>query len=209
MIKRRVVIVMGLALIMSLILQGSVVSAYTLSQSTGSNGSKVYITTPRTGEHFYSWPASQITSISFDLSKIGASMTGTLYCTVRQSSNDALLGVLGQIEVGPIAVDGYHSYTFNTTPVINPIAQDLRIQVEFSGGDAWKYMLIRYTSSNVYGGGCMCRHTTDLGAEVKWTNLTWFDGPVSGVTVDVVAKANVKTTDGVTWVIVKSIDGIE
>jgi len=208
--KRRFIIaVVVLALILGITFRGNEVLAYTLSQNTGSNGSKVYYSTTRTGEHFYSWPASLITSISFELSKVGSSMTGTLYCTVRQSSDDTLLGILGQIEVGPIAVDGYHTYVFNTTAVVNPIAQDLRIQVEFSGGDAWKYMLIKYTSTNVYSGGCMCRHTTDLGGEIRWSNLTWFDGPVNVSAIDIVPKGSIDSIDSVNRVRVKSLDGVE
>ena len=148
----------------------------TLSQLLGASQFPLYAGYYiRAGERFTSWPASTISSIDFKLAK-AATPTGTLYVRVRKSSDDSILGTLGTINVATLATTPTY-YTFNTTPVTIPATQDIRIMVEFSGGNLLNYPFsVCYYGDPYAGGGrtyYITSYTDVTTYEFTWRNLTW------------------------------------
>jgi hypothetical protein len=103
--------------------------------------SSVYYT--RYGERFDNQPVGVISSISLLMYRYG-NLGGTATCTVRAVSDDSLLGTLGSISASTISTS-YQWYTFDTgTATINS-QQDVRVLLEYAGGDADKRIVIAVT----------------------------------------------------------------
>ena len=142
----------------------------TISQSLSNSSASIYTGYRiRRGERFTAWPASTISSIDFSLSKVG-SPTGTLYVRVRKVSDDSILGTLGSINVATLTTSPAW-YTFDTTEVTNPIAQDIRILAEYNVGDSSNYVEIGLQSTNAYANGA-------------WTSYRQIEGYTDTVTYD-------------------------
>ena len=129
----------------------------------------------RTGGRFNAWPASTISSIDLLLFRYG-SPTGTAYVRVRKVSDDSILGTLGSINVATLSGSATW-YTFNATPVVIPTGQDIRIQIEWSGGNSSNVVSTRYYGGNVYANGVFTQYAavySDRSTfEFTWRNLTY------------------------------------
>jgi hypothetical protein len=128
----------------------------------------------RYGERLNSWPASVITAITFKLYNTGG-CGGPLSCTVRKVSDDSLLGTIGSMDASGVPDGGdYNSVTFNSTPVIVPAAQDIRIQLEYSGGDSGHYIQV-HAGAGPHNGTYYDGSITDgYFYDPQWYNLTYY-----------------------------------
>ena len=136
----------------------------------------------RMGERFNSWPAGVITSIDCCLLKHG-SPPGTFYVRVRRVSDDAILGTLGS-KVASSLTNSYVWYTFNTSPVVIDVTEDIRIAVEWDGGDYSNHINSEVYNSNIYSGGMIFEYKSSYDgysdfstAEWTWRNLTYSTEP--------------------------------
>jgi hypothetical protein len=86
------------------------------------------------------------------------------------------LGTLGSIDVATLSAFPAWK-TFNTTPVIVPSAQDIRIMMEFAGGSSSKRLLMSiYGAGSVYAGGVYTHWNPYVDYplyEWAWRNLTY------------------------------------
>jgi hypothetical protein len=131
----------------------------------------------RAGERFTSFTANQIiTSIQFSLYKVG-SPTGTASIVVRKSSDNTILGTLGTIDVSTLT-GGAVWYTFNTNAVPNYSNTDIRICVEYSGGDSGDKIVVGYDSADVVANAVKTDYlsswTDTSGADIGWQSLTTY-----------------------------------
>lgn len=92
----------------------------------------------RGGQLIAAQPAGVFLSASFYLKKTG-SPTGTANITLRDAS-DNLLGYFGSLDVSKLT-GAYAWYTFKK-PATNPSAQDVRVLVEYSSGNATDYVVM-------------------------------------------------------------------
>jgi hypothetical protein len=155
-----------------------------LSQALADNSWDISSSNPqadfrtRMGERFNSWPAGVITSIDCRLLKHG-SPTGTFYVRVRRVSDDAILGTLGSKLASSLTT--YHVwYTFNTSPVVIDTTEDIRISVEWDGGDSSNHINSPVYNSDVYSGGMLFEYNSSSSSyndysthEWTWRNLTY------------------------------------
>jgi hypothetical protein len=126
----------------------------------------------RGGERFTSLPVCQINSVQFNLLRVGAA-TGTANITVRRASDDVIIGLLGTQDVSLIGLASAN-YTYSN-PVINPAAQDIRIQFEYSGGTGVIRVELNGDNTNPYAGGTLTRYNagyTDVAGEDARFNLS-------------------------------------
>ncbi|MCK9600323.1 MAG: hypothetical protein M0R06_14860 [Sphaerochaeta sp.] len=96
-------------------------------------------------------PADAVTSVEYLMRKSG-SPTGQAYCRMRKCSDDSVIGTFGAIDVATLTTS-YVWYTFDT-PVVNPVAQEVYITMEYSGGDSLNYPSTAYTTNTISGTGC-------------------------------------------------------
>lgn len=158
----------------------------TISQDTGTHVS--YLSSEnyrRLGERINSFPISTITSITFYLKKEG-SPTGTAYVRVRKVSDDSILGTLGSIDVSTLT-GSYVAKTFNSALVANGVVQDIRVLLEYSGGNAANNISMYDVTPSAYAGGNTSGYTTsytDYAAyDTRWVNLTYYEPTVSSLTL--------------------------
>ena len=122
----------------------------TITQAVSTNNGNLYNgNNTRYGERLNSFPASTIVGATFKMYKVGAP-TGTANVTIRKVSDDSSLGNLGSINVTTIttSADGAW-YACNTSPINVPTTQDIRLAVEYNGGDASNYIRIFYKNTDV------------------------------------------------------------
>ena len=163
------------------------------TQSQLNNQSSQYLlysgsTYSRLGNRYTSLsPNTVISSIQWLLQKFG-SPTGTITCNIYNSSNNALLGTLGTYDAASVSTGSANPYTFNTTPINIGAVTDIRIDVEFSGGDASDYIRPCYATSGLLANISYTAYNgswTDTGSrQLNYQNLTTVLGgtvSVSGV----------------------------
>jgi hypothetical protein len=139
----------------------------------------------RAGQRIDSFTAKTIVSANFTLAKAG-SPTGTGNVTVRSVSGDTLLGVLGTLDVSTLT-GSYVNHQFNTTPVIVPATQDIRIQFEYNGGDIANQVMPGLNAANTvtgmttyYGGAYTDNAAWDTTFAVTWATSISISGVPSG-----------------------------
>jgi hypothetical protein len=103
----------------------------------------------RAGQHFTSYPISYIYSVEAYIAKSG-SPTGTANLTIRKASDDSVIGIIGSVNVSTLGAAAW--IKFDTTPVLNPVAQDIYVCVEYNGGDAGNKIIVSdNTPSSISG----------------------------------------------------------
>lgn len=122
----------------------------------------------RVAQRYDDFPRANITSASFYITQSG-SPTGTAYARIRKVSDDSIIGTLGEIDVSTISVfPTFTLYDFNTSSVLNSYKQDIRITLEYTGGDASNHIKSRYYETDVVSGQ-YSRYTG------SWANLSYAD----------------------------------
>jgi len=114
----------------------------TMSLYNGSN--------TRVGAVVENVPEDTIIKLSFYLIKSAGNPTGTAYARVRRESDDAIIGTAGSIDVSTLT-GGWVWYDFTDT-VSNPTKQDLRVCIEYNGGDGSNYISTRYDTDSLLDG---------------------------------------------------------
>ena len=133
----------------------------------------------RAGQRVNSFPESTIWDVELKLSKYGAP-TGTAYCCVRSVTGDTLLGTIGSINVATLTTTPAWK-TFSTTPVYVSPAQNVRILIEYSGGNSGNFLLASDQSSNV----------TSFGYFTSYTSLGYTDFSSADMTFRVYYETNI------------------
>lgn len=123
----------------------------------------------RMGERFNSWPAGVIKSVDCCLLKRGLP-SGTFYVRVRRVSDDAILGTLGS-KVTSSLTNSYAWYTFNS-PVVIDTTEDIRISLEWDGGNSSNYINSPVYMSDIYSGGMLFEYNGSY-SDYSWTEWTW------------------------------------
>jgi hypothetical protein len=171
--------------------------------------SSVYWT--RYGERFNNQPVSTISSISLLMYRYG-SLSGTATCTVRAVSDDSLIGTLGSIAASSIGTS-YAYYTFNSTSVSITTVRDIRILLEYSGGDATKRIVIFVSRSDSFAGAVVTGYLSGAYTDTSHDDLSFknycYTTGITISTLDLVLKASVSTVDSVAFANVKSLDSIQ
>lgn len=80
---------------------------------------------------------------------ITGSPTGTVYCRVRDHSTDALLETIGSVDVSTLGSSPNY-ISFDTTPYNYSANDDVKVTIEYDGGDASNYLNIKYYPSSGY-----------------------------------------------------------
>lgn len=129
----------------------------------------------RCGERFTSFQsAAVINAIGLYLMKVN-SPTGTASLTIRKVSDDSLIGTLGTIDVSTLATSDT-LYVFDSSPVSIGAVTDIRISLEYSGGDSNNYVNVRFQNTNPYSSGVESAYngswTDTSGTDLAWNALT-------------------------------------
>ena len=101
----------------------------------------------RLAEKVFDFPVSNISRVSFLLSKYG-SPTGTAYIRIRRDSDDAILATIAEIDVATEITDTKTWYDFDCD-VDNPTEQNLMFSVEYEGGGGSDFIRVYYTNTDV------------------------------------------------------------
>lgn len=103
----------------------------------------------RAGQRLNNFSQTYITSVSFYLKKGAGSPTGMAYIRVRNVTGDSILATLGTLDVSTLN-SSYAWYDF-TGLAYNPVAQDIRILVEYNGGSVANYITVGAAGDLVSG----------------------------------------------------------
>lgn len=99
----------------------------------------------REGMRYNSFPVTTIYGATFRLHKSG-SPTGSAYVRVRKVSDDSIIGTLGSIDVSTLT--GTSTWTLFASPIDNTTSQDIRICVEYTGGDSENNITVGYGTTS-------------------------------------------------------------
>lgn len=121
------------------------------SNSTDDNIFEMFGTTSKkAGERLNSF-VGLITSATFKLYKAG-SPPGDVYANVYKVSDGSLIGTLGSISTSTITTSAA-AYTFSSRPVKISTSTDIRVVVEYCGGDASNKVVARFKGTDATSGG--------------------------------------------------------
>ncbi len=99
----------------------------------------------RLAQRINSFPITTISSVKF-WSTTGGSPPGNITVNLRKVSDDSVVGTFGTVVAN---TTGWHTVS---TPVANPSVQDVRICVEYSGGDAGNVAFIAFNPADTVTG---------------------------------------------------------
>lgn len=91
-----------------------------------------------------------INQVAIKMLKTGAP-TGTIYIRIRRVSDDAILATMGTKDITTVTAAAVE-YTFSDTNLNVVTATDIRVLVEFGGGDTSNRLKIRYRNADVAAG---------------------------------------------------------
>lgn len=135
-----------------------------VSQSNIYTDMALYGDQNRATQYLQSVAKGTVASASFYMEAWGSGIVGTANITIRQASDDSLLGILGTVNLGGLSV-GNRSLVTGSNPVTNPIRQDLRISVEVPTFTFAAYPGVAYENND-----------TIYGKSQMWSSLTnYFD----------------------------------
>lgn len=143
-------------------------SEYNVIQDSYVTPTYLYSARPRVGQYIPDITENTtITSVQFYMGKAG-SPTGTANITVRQT-DDTIIGLLGTIDVSTLGSVTWHTFTDDVNITAT---QDIRVTVEYSGGDGSNYVQLGYANSDVCDG---YRTYYESGA---WNDITDSDSSI-------------------------------
>jgi hypothetical protein len=124
----------------------------------------------RCGQYYHSWAKSVIMSVQLRLSKVGTP-TGTAYCRVRNVSDDSIIATIGQKDVATLPV-GEAWVTFDTYAANINEEKDIRIMLEYAGGNASNYVAMHHNLTSVVAGSEMTEYVTSYSETSSW-DMAW------------------------------------
>lgn len=90
-----------------------------------------------------------ITEVTLIAARFG-DPTGTVYCRIRKVSDDSIIATSPTTKNAGTLPTGYGPSAFAFDNV--PVDEEVRITLEYDGGDASNYVITRYTNTNVIAG---------------------------------------------------------
>lgn len=159
----------------------------TETQSTEVNSLTIYNgANSSSGERINSLVASYLTQFDVVARKVGAP-TGTGNLTMRRASDNALIGILDNLDVSTLTTS-FATVSF-TGSVANTVTQDVRITFDYNdaSSNATNYVQLRY-AGNLYADGVLCASNTIPGTgDLAAFDLTFeatFEVPTLALSVD-------------------------
>ena len=111
-----------------------------------------------------------ISSVQWHMGISGAP-AGLATCNIRNATTDAVIGTIGTVNVGTLGAPAW--ITFNTTPLAIPTATDIRVTIEYGGGDGGNYVIVAF-----WGAGSVDTGVFSAYVGAAWTDWAARDGTV-------------------------------
>ena len=94
-------------------------------------------------------PSKTICKVRFAMSKSG-SPTGTAYAKIRKVSNDSIIET-SATTLNVSTLPTYPTFSWEEFPFNSVINEDVRLLIEYSGGDSTDYILVAFTNPTIDG----------------------------------------------------------
>ena len=141
--------------------------------------------TLRAGQKYTDSPALTVSSLKLYIDKQG-SPTGTAYARMWDSAGN-IIGTLGTLDVSTLVHLTPSWYTFNSTPVTNPITQTIVIGIEYTGGDVSNRIRVYSQVSDVVDGMFS-----------RWITTSWIDSATVDLRFELIASTLVTVDTSLT-----------